>query len=42
VENRFNVSQYVKSDSSQYLKDNGIITIYFTGIYAQAIRVVVD
>lgn len=28
--------------SSEYLIENGIITIYFTGIYASAIRIVID
>jgi hypothetical protein len=42
VDNRFIVDQHINSQSPQYLKENGIITIYFTGIYAQAIRIVVD
>lgn len=42
VENRFFVDQHINSDSPQYLKENGIITIYFTGVYAQSIRIVVD
>ena len=42
VENVFHVDQYLNSDSPQYLKDNGIVTVYFTGIYAQSIRIVID